>query len=125
MLFRSIRAEAEGGQGAIDRVNEMRTADNLPKVTYLAANDAAGIRRMIIEERRRALMLEGRFYYTKLKNLDVTWFPRNQGNMPTAGTQYQGGVRMAMPDNEYILNPNVLDINKRGTGCDAASKPIF
>ena len=120
-----IRAEAAGGQGAIDLVNTLRAADKLPAVTYLAASDKEGIRRMIIEERRRALFQEGRYYYTKLKNLDLLWFPRNQGNMPNAGTPYQGGVRMAMPDNEYLVNVNIADINKRGSGCDASSKPIF
>jgi hypothetical protein len=120
-----IRAEAVGGQGAIDLVNTLRTAANLPRVTYLTAGDTEGIRRMIIEERRRALMLEGRYYYTKLKNLDLLWFPRNQGTMPTAGQPYSGGVRLAMPSGEYQLNPNILDLNKRGTGCDAKSAPIF
>ena len=120
-----IRAEAAGGQGAIDRVNELRAADNLPRVTYLAASDAEGIRRMIIEERRRTLFQEGRYYYTKLKNLDLLWFPRKQGAMPNNGSQYQGGVRLAMPDNEYLLNPNILDLNKRATGCDAKSAPVF
>ena len=120
-----IRAEAEGGQGAIDRVNEIRTSDGLPKVTYLAATDKDGIRRMIIEERRRALFQEGRFYYTKLKNLDLLWFPRLQGRMPTAGAPYSGGVRMTMPDNEYQLNTNIGDLNKRGSGCDDANKPTF
>jgi hypothetical protein len=120
-----IRAEAEGGAGAIARVNQLRTAAGLPQVTYLAATDAQGIRRMIIEERRRALMFEGRYYYTKLKNLDLLWFPRREGNMPTAGSQYQGGVRLTMPDTEYQLNPNILDLNKRGSGCDAKSKPTF
>jgi len=120
-----IRAEATGGQGAIDLVNQLRDADGLPKITYLSPGDANGIRYMLIEERRRALFQEGRYYYTKLKNLDLTWFPRLQGNMPHAGTQYNGGVRLAMPDNEYLLNPNILDLNKRGSGCDAASKPTF
>jgi hypothetical protein len=120
-----IRAEAEGGQGAIDRVNQLRQAAGLPLVTYLSAGDAEGIRRMIIEERRRALMLEGRYYYTKTKNPDLLWFPRLQGNMPTAGQPYQGGVRLAMPDNEYVLNPNIEDLNKRGTGCDAKIRPSF
>ena len=120
-----IRAEADGGQGAIDRVNQLRQAASLPIVTYLTAGDTEGIRRMIIEERRRALMLEGRYYYTKLKNLDLTWFPRLQGSMPNAGQQYQGGVKLAMPDTEYQLNPNILDLNKRGSGCDAKSRPVF
>jgi hypothetical protein len=120
-----IRAEAEGGQGAIDRVNDIRTSDGLPRVTYLAATNTAGIRRMIIEERRRTLFQEGRYYYTKLKNLDLLWFPRLQGRMPTAGVAYNGGVRMAMPDNEYQINTNIADLNMRGSGCSAAEKPLF
>ena len=82
-----IRAEAAGGQGAIDLVNELRAADNLPRVTYLAGATATPqqIRYMIIEERRRALFLEGRYFYTKLKNLDLLWFPRSAGQSPDGG----------------------------------------
>ena len=119
-----IRAEVEGGQRAIDLVNELRVADNLPRVTYASPNNAPQIKYMIIEERRRALFLEGRFYYTKLQNLDLLWFPRKSGTVP-GGANYQGGVRFAMPDAEYLLNKNITDLNKRGTGCDAASKPSF
>ena len=119
-----IRAEAEGGQRAIDLVNEIRTADGLPRVTYASPTNATQIKYMIIEERRRALFLEGRYYYTKLKNLDLLWFPRRSGTLP-GGINYQGGVKFAMPDNEYLLNTNIADINKRGSGCDAATKPTF
>jgi hypothetical protein len=119
-----IRAEAEGGQRAIDLVNTIRTEDGLPRVTYASAANATQIKYMIIEERRRALFLEGRYYYTKLKNLDLLWFPRKSGTLP-GGINYQGGVKFAMPDNEYLLNSNIQDINKRATGCTAGEKPTF
>ena len=82
-----IRAEAAGGQGAIDLVNTLRTADNLPRITYITGATATPlqIRQMIIEERRRALYLEGRFVFTKFKNLDLLWFPRAQGQSRDAG----------------------------------------
>src|SRR5690606_1804531 len=57
-----ILAEIEGGQDAIDRVNEIRRAYQLPEVTYLSPDDDDGIRDLIIEERRRSLFLEGRFW---------------------------------------------------------------
>ena len=119
-----IRAEAAGGQAAIDFVNQIRTADGMPRVTYASAGNAAQIKNMIIEERRRALFLEGRYYFTKLKNLDMLWFPRKSG-VVTGGANYQGGVRFAMPDNEYLLNKNIADINKRASGCTAGEKPSF
>jgi hypothetical protein len=119
-----IRAELEGGQRAIDLVNEVRTADNLPLVTYATASNTQQIRYMIIEERRRALFLEGRFFSTKLENLDLLWFPRAEGRNPNRNGQvYSGGVRLLMPGDEYTLNPN-LGLAKRGTGCAQHEKPV-
>jgi hypothetical protein len=46
-----IRAEIAGGQAAIDLVNTLRTADNLPRVTYANPSDAKQIKYMIFEER--------------------------------------------------------------------------
>lgn len=114
-----ILAEIEGGQSAIDRVNEIREFHKLPLVTYLSPGDAAGIERMIIEERRRSLFLEGRFWSTKIqKNL---WFPRGFDTTPYP-YNYQEAVRLAMPQNEYILNSNT-DLNDRGTLCDPSERP--
>ncbi len=118
-----IRAEVEGGQGAIDRVNEIRAADGLPRVTYANAGDAEEIRNMIIEERRRALFLEARYFMTKLRNPDLLWFPRDDGATLRGGHQLQGGVRFLMPENEYHLNDN-LTIADRGTLCDPATRPV-
>ena len=118
-----IRAEIAGGQTAIDLVNTIRTADNLPKVTYANPNDATQIRYMIIEERRRALWLEGRYFFTKLKNLDVLWFPRAQGTTPEGGLNLEGGVRFLMPDDEFVLNTN-LGPNAKATGCGKNEAPV-
>jgi hypothetical protein len=119
-----IRAEAAGGQTAIDLVNQIRLADNLPRVTYLTgAATPLQIRQMIIEERRRALWLEARFFYTKLKNLDILWFPRSSGQSPAKGNQFRGGIRFIMPDTEFQFNKN-LNLGQRATGCAAGQRPI-
>ena len=119
-----IRAEHEGGQAAIDYVNVLRTADNLPLVTYADPTNATQIKYMIIEERRRALYLEGRYFFTKIKNTDLLWFPRNVGAMMIAGNPYYGGVRYIMPRAEFEVNKN-LNLDKRGTGCDAGEAPTI
>jgi hypothetical protein len=120
-----IRAEVAGGQTAIDLVNTLRAADNLPRVTYLTGATATPqqIRYMVWEERRRTLFNEARFFYTKLKNLDVFWFPRNNGGTRGQQRSLTGGVRYAMPDNEYIANTNLSTADK-GTGCAAHERPV-
>jgi hypothetical protein len=118
-----IRAEAAGGQGAIDLVNTLRAADNLPRVTYADPGNAQQIRYMLIEERRRALYTEARYFYTMLKNPDVAWFPRAFGQTWQAGMNLQGGVRWLMPQGEYELNPN-LSLTDQATGCKPAERPV-
>src|SRR5690606_15475666 len=97
-------------------------ADGLPLVTYADPGNAQQIEFMILEERRRSLWLEGRFFYTKLKNLDVLWFPRGVGITPEGGLNLGGGVRFLLPETEYILNDN-LDLNDRATGCAEHERP--
>jgi len=115
-----IRAEIVGGQGAIDLVNEIRDYHGLPRVTYVAAGNAQQVKDMIIEERRRSLWLEGRYWATKLR--EDLWFPRAQGRTPYPYS-YQGGVRMLMPANEYELNPNFTNADE-GTLCNPAQRPV-
>ena len=117
-----IAAEAEGGQGAIDRVNIIRASDGLPLVTYADPGNAQQIRYMIIEERRRSLFLEGRYYATALLNPDVVWFPRATGNDLETAEGYGGGVKHVMPQDEYLLNEN-LGLGDRATGCAAVLRP--
>jgi len=118
-----IRAEIQGGQAAIDLVNQLRTADNLPLVTYANPGNAQQIRSMIIEERRRALFNEGRFFATKVKNMDVLWFPRDNGGTRFQRRALQGGIRYVMPNSEYIANPNLTPASK-ATGCAVNERPI-
>ena len=118
-----IRAEAAGGQGAIDLVNVLRAADGLPLVTYADPANQQQIRYMLIEERRRVLYIEGRYYFTKLKNLDLLWFPRAEGTTATRRTTYQGAVRLLIPLTEFDLNPN-LSRADRATGCPQHERPV-
>jgi hypothetical protein len=119
-----IRAEAEGGQAAIDLVNEIRAAHELPLVTYADPNSAVQIRQMILEEKRRSLWLEARYLATKIQNTDVLWFPRAQGRTPSQGVEYLGGVRLLMPNGEYDLNENISRAD-RATGCAVEQRPVL
>jgi hypothetical protein len=120
-----IRAEAAGGQTAIDLVNTIRTADGLPRVTYITGATATPqqIRYMILEEKRRSLFEEGRYVYTMLKNPDVSWFPRAAGGTRYKKRNLQGGVRWIMPNSEYQDNEN-LSLADRATGCGNVEKPV-
>ena len=118
-----IQAEIEGGQRAIDRVNDIRAAYSLPLVTYVDPGNAQQVKFMILEERRRTLFNEvGRFWATKILNTDLLFFPRTKGVTPEQGYDLNGGVRMVMPNDEYELNPN-LGFGVRATGCDPDQAP--
>ncbi|MQA90849.1 MAG: hypothetical protein GEU90_11510 [Gemmatimonas sp.] len=110
--MRLIRAEAEPDQ-AVAHVNAVRGANGLPLVTYGPTGEE--VRNLIVEERRRALWLEGRFWSTKILNTDKLWFPRLEG-FDRFNHQMLGGVRLVYPLNEYRLNPNVTE-DDRGSGC--------
>lgn len=119
-----IKAEAQGGQAAIDLVNELRTFHGLPQVTYADAGNATEIRYMILEERRRELFLTSRWWASKIQNTDVLWFPRSTGFFPEQGYELNGGVRMVMPRSEYDLNEN-FTVDQRSTGCDVGQRPVI
>ena len=121
-----IRAELEGGQDGIDLVNELREYDKLPEISYLDPADPdfeQEFKYMLIEERRRALFIEGRYYPMKLHNTDILWFPRGQGTTVWAANIIGGGVRFIMPEDEYVLNDN-LTRSDRATGCDPSVAPL-
>lgn len=126
-----IRAEQAGGQTAIDLANELRTVAGVPLITYVdgATATAQQIRYMLLEERRRAFFTDaGRYWSTKIRNTDVLWFPRGEGRTASGVYDLQGGVRLALPDNEYLTNPFLVargGLAVRGTGCDPAEAPVF
>ncbi|MEX2582094.1 MAG: RagB/SusD family nutrient uptake outer membrane protein, partial [Gemmatimonadota bacterium] len=113
---------------AIAFVNEVRDAAGLPRVqgAYAAGATQSTVEDMIIEERRRALWLEGRFWSTKIQNPDKLWFPRLQGDWINENATYVlgGAVRVLLPSDEYNINEN-LSLESRGTGCAAAQAPVF
>ncbi|MGE0160928.1 MAG: RagB/SusD family nutrient uptake outer membrane protein [Gemmatimonadales bacterium] len=131
-----IRADRELELGApanltnaIGYVNAIRTTKGLPTVAgaYLTTltdgtNDAAEVRALLFEERRRELFAEaGRFWSTKIQNTDIAWFPRAEGQTPFQRYNWQGGVRQIMPADEYEQNPYFIDRGgraSRGTGCE-------
>jgi len=122
-----IRAEIEGGQTAIDLVNDLRTAAGLPTVSYISGGTASvqDIRYMILEEWRRALFSEGgRYWATKIRNTDVLWFPRGEGQTPFQGYSLRGGVRLTMPSLEYEANRN-LGLEDMATGCNPNEAPVL
>jgi hypothetical protein len=129
--MRLIQAENAGPSVAgVDFVNQIRTADGLPLVQgayrTLVETDAARFDDLLIEERRRALWLEARFWSTKILKNEKLWFPRREGAWINANATYQldGGVRLLMPTAEYEINAN-LGLDARGTGCPAGQAPIF
>lgn len=128
--LRLIQAENENVLGnraaAIAFVDMIRADAGLPLVTYIGAGATfQEVRYLIHEERRRSFFMEGaRYYSTKIQNTDISWFPRNEGNTPSlASYVLQGGVRMLFPADEYTLNPNFINLDSRGTGCDADQAP--
>jgi hypothetical protein len=129
--MRLIQAEAAGASpGGVDIVNQLRTADGLPLVQgayrTLVETNADRFDDLIIEERRRALWLEARFWSTKIIKNEKLWFPRRVGewNNPSASYSLFGGVRLLMQDDEYQINTN-LALADRGTGCSAGQRPVF
>jgi len=132
--MRLIQAEAAGPSAAgVDFVNEVRDAAGLPNVAgayrTLVEGDAARYRDLLIEERRRALFEEGRFWATKIKHNTILWFPRSVGDLINAGASYTfgGGVRLLLQGDEYQINENFADnggLALRGTGCDPYEAPV-
>jgi hypothetical protein len=129
--LRLIQAEAEGpGTAGVDYVNEIRTADGLTLIQgayrTLVEGNADRFDDMLIEERRRSLWLEGRFWSTKIQKNEKLWFPRRVGEWQNASASYSlnGGVRLLMPEDEYQINSN-MSLADRGTGCAEAQAPVF
>jgi hypothetical protein len=151
-LIRAEWANEQGDQaGAVAHINSVRASPSpIPPATSMAPllpisgayfveltngavdggqTDREAVRAAILEERRREFFAEGgRYWSTKLRNLDLLWFPRGEGTGPTlANHALQGGVRLAMPDAEYTLNPFLHargGLAARGTGCAPAEAPV-
>ncbi len=128
--MRIIRAQAAGPSAAgVDHINAIRAADGVTQIQgayrTLVEGSADRYRDMIIEEKRRALWLEARFYATKIQQNEILWFPRAAGDLVNAGASYSTGgqVRWLMGDDEFEINPN-LTLADRATGCPPGEAPV-
>ena len=125
-----IRAEAAATDAeAIVLINVLRADAGLPLVAYGPTSAGVDeIENMIIEEARRALFMEGRFWARKIRNQQPTgtklWFPREleQQEDPEENI-LQGGVRQRMSNAEFDLNDNITR-SDRATRCDLEQQPV-
>jgi starch-binding outer membrane protein, SusD/RagB family len=97
-----IIAEAEGGQEAVNRINVLRTARNLPT---FSSTDPEAIRQQVIEERRREFFLEGH-HLGDLRRLNLPFTPA-VGEPYIRGGVYGDRTCFLLPDVERENNPNV------------------
>ena len=98
-----IIAEAEGGQVAVNIINNLRVAAGLPGA--FQSTDATVIKNQVIAERSRQFYLQGtRLYDIRRQNLPLN---------PPAGAAYLHGgtygteVCLPLPDVERNSNPNI------------------
>jgi hypothetical protein len=91
-----IRAEALGGQEAIDIVNARRTQLGLP--TYTGPADAASVLALVLEERNRELFAEGGHRLNDLLRHDIPFKVGNDQN----GAPYGATTCLPLPRSERI-----------------------
>jgi hypothetical protein len=99
-----IIAEIQGGAQAVAIINAMRATVGLKP--YIGATDAASIKNLVIDERRRVLFLEG------LRNYDIERFgipfnPPVGTNFPVGGGTYGNTTCLPLPDIEKNNNPSL------------------
>ena len=99
-----ILAEARGGQEAVTIINALRAAAGLQP--YTGATDAAAIRTLIIDERRRALFLEG-FRNYDMQRFNLPFNPAVGAPFPSKGGTYGNTRCLPLPDVERFNNPNI------------------
>jgi starch-binding outer membrane protein, SusD/RagB family len=99
-----IIAEAQGGANAVTIINALRTAVGL--AGYTGATDATSIQNLIIDERRRALFLEG-FRNYDMQRFNVAFNPPVGTAFPLKGGTYGNTRCLPLPDVERFNNPNI------------------
>jgi hypothetical protein len=99
-----ILAEVQGGAQAVAIINALRDEYGLPH--YTGATDAASIQQLIIEERRRALFVEG-FRNYDMQRFNVPFNPPVGTAFPQKGGTYGNTRCLPLPDIEKFNNPNV------------------
>lgn len=107
-----IIAEIEGGQTAVDIINDVRDAQGIDET--FTSSDPTEIRNKVIEERRRALFLEGqrmgdlRRYAEKYDDLpEAGRFPDGTAADIDPPGEYEDGTCFPLPDAERETNPGL------------------
>ncbi|MGH7443956.1 MAG: RagB/SusD family nutrient uptake outer membrane protein [Longimicrobiales bacterium] len=99
-----ILAEVEGGQSAVDIINALRAPHGIP--AYTGPIDAASIRTLVIEERRRELFVEG-FRMHDLHRFELPLVPAPGTEFPEKGGTYGTTTCLPLPDVERYNNPSI------------------
>lgn len=99
-----IIAEAQGGANAVTIINALRATVGL--APYTGGTDATSIQNLIIDERRRALFLEG-FRNYDMQRFNVPFNPPVGTAFPLKGGTYGNTRCLPLPDVERFNNPNI------------------
>jgi hypothetical protein len=99
-----IVAEVQGGAQAVTVINAMRADVGL--MPYVGAIDAASIRSLVIDERRRVLFLEG-FRNYDIERFRLPFDPPAGANFPVGGGTYGNTTCLPLPDIEKNNNPSL------------------
>lgn len=109
-----IIAEVEGGQTAVDIINDVRDEQGIAET--FSSSDEIVIRNKLMDERRRALFLEGQRMGDLRRYLDkfgADTLP-DEGRFPTGEdvdidppSEYEDGVCFPLPDAERETNPDI------------------
>ncbi|HEY2065357.1 MAG TPA: RagB/SusD family nutrient uptake outer membrane protein, partial [Gemmatimonadaceae bacterium] len=97
-----IIAEIQGGAQAVTIINTMRAAVGLKP--YVGPVDAASIKNLVIDERKRVLFLEG-FRNYDLERFNIPYYPPAGDPFPVGGGTYGNTTCLPLPDVEKNNNP--------------------
>lgn len=99
-----ILAEVQGGAQAVAIINAMRADVGL--LPYTGLTDAASIKNLVIDERRRVLFLEGTRNYD-IERFGIPFNPPVGANFPVGGGTYGNTTCLPLPDVEKNNNPSL------------------
>jgi starch-binding outer membrane protein, SusD/RagB family len=99
-----ILAEVQGGAQAVAIINAMRADVGL--LPYVGPIDAASIKALVIDERKRVLFLEGLRNYD-IERFQIPFFPAVGTSFPVGGGTYGNTTCLPLPDVEKNNNPTL------------------
>jgi hypothetical protein len=99
-----IIAEVQGGAQAVVIINAMRADAGL--LPYIGPTDAASIKNLVIDERKRVLFLEGTRNYD-IERFQIPFFPAVGTSFPVGGGTYGNTTCLPLPDVEKNNNPSL------------------